>query len=73
MDKDATGMHQLQTIELEKPPKPIFKYINIMDIKIKAIGINIISFLNKERLNFKFSASKYVRSIIMHAPFLQYP
>ncbi|MNW56216.1 hypothetical protein D3C74_339230 [compost metagenome] len=69
MDNAAIGIHQLQTIELEKPPKPIPININIIDIKIKATGINIMSFLNRERLNFKFSASKYVRNIRMHAPF----
>lgn len=69
MDNDAIGIHQLHTIELEKPPKPIPININTIDIKIKAAGINMMSFLNRERLNFKFSAFKYVRSIRMHAPF----
>lgn len=69
MDKDATGIHQLQTTELEKPPKPIPININIRDIKIKAAGMNIISFLKRERLNFKFSAFKYVSNIRIHVPF----
>lgn len=73
MDKDASGMHQLQTMELENPPKPIPIKIKIIEIKIKAIGISKISFLNTERLYFRFSAFTYVRSINVHAPFGRYP
>ena len=69
MEREATGIHQFQTMELEKPPKPIPINRKIMDIKTKAAGITNTSFLNRERLNFRLSAFKYISSIKLHAPF----
>lgn len=63
------GILQLQTIELEKPPKPIPTNMKIIAIKVKTNGINMVSFLNSECLNFKFSAFKSDCNISLYAPF----